>query len=98
MKIKALTRSDRQPDRDDVEARHRRHEEREADRAAQRDRELMCLPLEEWPAEHQRDLEYEIARIAKAPCLQPTQGQGPLPGPGSVNPFWPDVDASGERA
>ena len=88
MKIKDLTRSDQQPDRDEDEARYSRHEERELDRRHQRERERLCLPFKEWAPEQRRDLVQDVAatpvrgRMKPVRCVQ----HGPVTGR-QVNPF-----------
>ena len=73
-------------DLNDDEARYRRHEDREADRRHQRERERLCLPFEDWPAEYQRDLEYEVEQAFRR---QRAKDRNAKLAPGSVNPFWP---------
>ena len=79
MKIRDVTAQELSRDHDDDEERHRRHEEREVDRQHQRDRERLCLPVEEWPDEQRRGFESELEeqlrdRLMKLVDLQHSLG------------------------
>lgn len=87
MTIKGIKPHEPRPDDNDDEARHCRHDERQADRGAQRERELMCSPLEEWTFEQQRDLEYDVEKNPPAGLLRPSRAHRSISAGRQVNPF-----------
>ena len=93
MTIKDLNQTPSSPGCEDVEERHRRHEEREADRSAQRDRELWCLPFDEWPSEYQRDLEFEMEGRSKATDGESAVDEYFVPPPAPADPSSSDGGA-----
>lgn len=101
MKIKDLTRSDQQPDRDDVEAHYLRRDERESDRQAQLERRRWSdRQLYEYDDDQILDLESTLVE-APAPKQRRARGTASPAGPtvkstGQHNPFR-KLDKAGRR-